>query len=221
MRLMILLLIVAGACLWWGTQNTYVALRDRKQLEITCADYIKKRPEARWLKLTHCEYDFDHLAYEAMKGGKITKVYLPLRPEGEESGQPTRIVVVRDDEEMLSTTEALEHDDAVVKNAEDRVMESLQKPAEGLVQFGLDLNDKDKKDLANLGLGLDKDFVLVDYGEKPKLQKGLIVLMIGLGAVGLFVFLLLRRFRKSKAPPAPPRPINPNNPVVSAFERPV
>jgi hypothetical protein len=99
-------------------------------------------------------------------------------------------------------------------------MASLQKPVEGLVQFGLDLNDKDKQDLANLGLGLDKNFVLIDYGEKPKLTKALAVLMVGLGAVGLFVFLLLRRFRKPKAPPRPPMPVNPNNPV-GAFERPL
>jgi hypothetical protein len=220
MRLMILLLIVAGACLWWGTQNTLVALKERHQLEMTCADYLTKRPDARWLKLTHCEYDFDHLAYEQYKSGNISKVYLPLRPEGEAEGQPTRIVVVRDDKEMVDLTNALEKDEAVVQGDQERVMESLKKPAEGLVQFGLDLDDKDKKDLANLGLGLDKDFVLIDYGAKPKLTKGLVAMLVGLGSLGLFVFLLMRRFRKPKAPPAPPRPMNPNNPI-SAFERPL
>jgi hypothetical protein len=220
MRLIIFLLIVAAVALWWGGQNTYIALRDRTQLEVSCADFLKKRPDSRWLKLTHCEYDFDHMAYEQYKSGKISKVYLPLRPEGEEVGRPTRIVVVRDDDDMLKVAQALENDEAEPQPAMFNVTTSLTKPAEGLVQFGLDLNDKDKKELGALGLGLGEDFVLIDYGSKPKLQKGLIALGVGLGAIGLLTFLILRRFRKPKAPPAPPRPVNPNNPIA-AFEKPL
>ena len=220
MRLMILLLIVAAACWWWGGQNAYVALHDSKQLEISCADYVKKRPESKWLKLTDCEYDFDNMAMEQYKSGKISKVYLPLRPVGEESGGPTRIIVERSDDDMLKVAEAFEHDDAEPHPAMDNVMASLQKPTEGLVQFGIDLDDKDKTQLAGLGLGLDKDFVIIDNGAKPKLQKALIVLMIGLGAVGLFVWLLLRRFRKAKGPPMPTH-IPPSNNPIASFERPV
>jgi hypothetical protein len=37
-------LVVMGVCaviaLWCGGQNTYVALRDRHQLEISCSDYL-------------------------------------------------------------------------------------------------------------------------------------------------------------------------------------
>jgi hypothetical protein len=220
MRLIIVLLVVVGVCLWWGGQNTYIALRDRHQLEITCADYIKKRPDSRWLKLTHCEADFDNLAVETDSGGyKIRKVYLPLRPEGETSG-PTRIVVVRDDEDIIAAVKAPEHHGVAAQHAIDNVLAQLQQPTEGLVQFGLDLDDKDKEQLAGLSLGLDKDFVLVDYQAKPKLQKGLFVLSLGLAGIAFLGFLILRRFRKHKTPPAPPRPADPNNPI-SAFERPI
>lgn len=213
MRLMLFLLIVGGVCVWWGSQNTYIALRDRHQLEISCADYVTKRPEARWLKLTGCEYDFDHMAYEQSQSGTISKVYLPLRPTGEQSG-PTRIVVVRDDEEMVKVANALEHDDAKPEPAFDHVMQQLAQPTEGLVQFGLDLNDKDKKDLAGLGLGLDRDFVLIDNGAKPKLMKGLGVLSLGLTLLGVFGVLIARRFRKPKVVPAAKQ-------GISQFERPV
>jgi hypothetical protein len=129
--------------------------------------------------------------------------------------------VVREDADMLKVAQALENDDAEPQPAMNNVTASLVKPVEGLVQFGLDLNDKDKDELKNLGLGLDKDFVLIDYGDKPKLQKGLIVLAIGLGAIGLLTFLLIRRFRRPKAKPMPPGVQPPSNNPIQKFEQPI
>lgn len=223
MRGLILLAIVSVVALVWGGQNTYIGLRDRSQRVITCADYLKTSPDDRWLKLTDCEYDFDHLAYEQYKSGDIRAVYLPLRPKGVEGG-PTRIVVKRDDKEMIKVVNALEHDEAKPQPAFDHVIAQLDQPAEGLVQFGLDLDDKDKKDLAGLGLGLDKDFVIIENGSKPKLLYGLLALLFGVGMIGLFVWRLVRRFRAPKAPPPGPRmPVGPQGPTnpVSAFERPI
>jgi hypothetical protein len=215
-------LLVVGAivvvCCWWGGQQTYVAIRDRDQLTISCADYVNKRPDARWLKLTDCEYDFEHLAYEE-GASRYRTVYLPLRPAGDSSG-PAVIIVKREDRELLDVVWALEHDEE--KPAElDRVMTDLMKPTEGLVEFGLDLDDKEQKALAGLGLGLAKDFVIIDHGDEPKLAKGIMVLMLGLGGIATLAYLILRGRRPPKTPPpthTPPPMKAPSSPIA-AFER--
>lgn len=225
-RALVVLGVLAAVLTWWGGQKTYVAIRDSKQVEITCADYVKKRPDARWLKLTDCEYDFEHLAYEEdSSGSKYRSVYFPLRPSGEKDG-PTYIVIKRDDKDMLAIVYALEHGNDHPPGLE-RVMTDLLKPAEGLVQFGVDLDDKDKDQLAGLGLGLAKDFVIIDNGDKPNLTAGLIMLLLGLGVGGALVWFGIATLRKPKAPPPTYRPpMNPMNPVdptnpIKAFERPM
>jgi hypothetical protein len=70
----------------WGGHNTYIALHNRSPVEISCADYLGRRPEAAWLRLTGCFPDFGHLAVESStrttssgQSSTTTAVYVPLR----------------------------------------------------------------------------------------------------------------------------------------------
>jgi hypothetical protein len=217
--------VIALVLCAFGAQFTYVALREGKQLEISCADYIKKRPDARWLKLTDCEYDFEHLAYEEdTTGNKYNHIYLPLRPVGDDQSGPTNIVVKRSDETICNVVWGLEHGEKRPIGF-DRLMMDLGKPTEGLVEFGLSLSDKERNELAALGLGLTKDYVLIDDARQPQLAAGLIMLVIGLAGLGVLGWLIVRQLRKPKPPQQPPfypmNPMNlgfPNTPVAS-FER--
>src|SRR5258705_11647742 len=98
-RLALLLIGVVAALLWWGLPSLYVAIQNRHPLEITCSDYLKQRPDAKWLRLTHCEADAANVAFEKSNYG-INKVYIPLRPEGGVQQGRTEIVVERDDKEI-------------------------------------------------------------------------------------------------------------------------
>lgn len=78
--------IVACGGTLWGGQNTYVALHNRAPVEISCADYLRRRPDAAWLRLTGCFPDFEHLGIESStrttssgKSSTTTAVYVPLR----------------------------------------------------------------------------------------------------------------------------------------------
>lgn len=219
------MLVLLGVCaivaLWWGGQNTYVALRDRHQLEISCADYLAKRPDTRWLKLTDCTYDFDNLAYFQNRGeDKYTAVYLPLRPVGETSGR-THIAVKFEDREFLDVVYALEHGQSSPPGFK-RVTERLLEPTQGLVAFGLAMSSHDREELEKLGLGLADDFVVIDNGSKPNLTAGLIVLCLGLGVTGALVLFSIMALRERKRPKPPiNRPLRPGNlggPIAS-FER--
>ena len=222
-RALVVLGVIAAALCMWGGQKTYVAIRDRQQLEISCADYVKKQPSARWLKLVDCEYDFDHLAYEQESSGdKYKAVYFPLRPAGEEGG-PTHIVVKRDDAAMLQIVYAFEHGNEHPPGM-DQMVPELLRPVEGLVQFGLDLDDKDKEELGKLNLGLANDFVILDNGSKPNLVAGLILLLLGLGVGGALVWFGIMSVRERKRrPPQRPFTMGPPGPMtpVSPFERPI
>jgi hypothetical protein len=192
MRAVLFLIAVVGALLWWGLPNLYVALQNREPLETTCADYLKERPSAKWLRLTHCEADHANIAYEEASDHEIRRVYVPLRAEGEEQAGHTVIVVERDDQEMRDVMAKLRQDkpsDATIEKA-GRL---LGEPTEGLVKFGIDLSDKEQDQLRGLGLGLADDFVIIDRGGKPKLWLALAASLAGLAIIGFVVRALIRR----------------------------
>jgi hypothetical protein len=218
LRAMLVVGVLALVSAGWGVQKIYVAIRESHQVTLSCADYVTKRPDARWLKLTDCEYDFDHLAYMAnSSGGKYTAVYFPLRPAGEEGGA-THIVVKRDDAAMLDVVYAFEHGNENPPGR-DPVLATLMKPVEGLVQYGLDLDDKDKRELEKLDLGLANDFVLIDNDSKPNIRLGIFLLVLGLVTLsGLAVFAVTTR-RDSKRPPPPSFMPPMGNGPLAGFER--
>ena len=63
---------VVGGGLWWGGHQLYLGLRNREPVEITCAELVRHRPDAEWLRLTHCEAALDspHF-YDVMFGTPI------------------------------------------------------------------------------------------------------------------------------------------------------
>jgi hypothetical protein len=194
---------------FFGVQKTYVAVRDGSQFQISCADYTtQRRPDASWLRLTDCEYDLDHYAvkYDKDSSSKIERVYLPLRPVGIKTG-PTVIVVERRDDDMLRVIEWAErgggHDPP--QPAFSRIQAQLDRPTDGVVLDGIDLDSHVKDELAKLDLELASDFVIIDNGAKPSLLAGIIMLVIGVLVAGGCTFLFLRELRIQRdAPPARP-----------------
>lgn len=74
---------------------------------------------------------------------------------------------------------------------------------EGLLQFGIESNDRKRKKLAKLSMNLDPNFVVIAHNEKPSLGKSF--MGFGMAAVGL----LIAGFggsKKSAPPPLPPLP---------------
>ncbi len=194
MRGLIVLIIVTGVALWWGGQNFYTGIRERDPLEITCADYLKHRPDNRYLRLTECAADLDNLAIEEGKNKEVKAVYIPMRGKGETGGQ-TRIVMKRTDDEMTSLVAQLDKLGPGDEAKATRILGELEAPNEGLIQFGLDLSDKDTKELGRLNLGLAEDFVIMERGKSPRLLLGALALAAGLLGLAWFVRGIYRKFR--------------------------
>ena len=196
MRGLLVLIALTGVALYWGGQNFFTGLSERSPLEITCGDYLAHHPDNRWLKLTQCEPDLDNMAIEE-KDGKVTAAYIPLRAKGTTVGK-TEIVLRRTDDDMtkLAKLDTLgPGDEATAK----RVIAELEGANEGLVQFGIDLSDKDKKELERLNLGLAADFIIVENGKEPRLLIGGLVFALGLGGLAFFLRGVYKKLRPSAA----------------------
>jgi hypothetical protein len=197
MRLLLVIVIAAGMALYWGATNLWVAMSDRSPTEISCADYAKHRPDAKWLRLTHCEADLENMAVMQDKSNKISAVYIPLRAEGTTGGQTT-VVIKRTDDDMLELAGKLDAKDLPQPLA-GRIMKQLEEPTEGLAEFGLDMEDKDNKRLQGLGLGLANDFVVIARGKEPRVLLPLVAFVLGLGGIGWMLRALWRRFHPAPA----------------------
>jgi hypothetical protein len=191
MRAFLLLLIVTVALFWWGGHSLYVSLRNGSPIEISCAEYEKQRPDAEWLRLTHCEPSIENIAFEALaKGtGRVSRVYIPLVSE---SGPKARVVVERDDEQLLGLITNTNRGTELTKKQTQQLAKLLSEPVEGVIRVGLDLSDKERDELAKLGLDLDPDFAIIEQGAKPRVF-GLAFLALGLMTSALMVFRLARR----------------------------
>jgi hypothetical protein len=187
-------LVVSGLAavgLWWGGHQVKLGWDEREPLEMSCADYLAKRPAAHYLRLTGCEADFDNMAEET-KEDDVVAVYLPLRPVGQ-TGAP-HIVLVRNDDAIRKFASSSAHSSELTP--EDRaVVDSLEGPQQGVVDFGISLSEEKRGKLADLNLGLAPDFVLLDEGAQPHLWWGLAVCAGALAALGWVLRSIVRRVR--------------------------
>ena len=197
-------LAVAGLGTLWGGHNSYVAVRNLRPVEMTCADYVRDRPVTAWLKLTRCDPDFGRIGVERERERvgtafpNTTGVYIPLRPAGQAKAQPAHLVVFSEDPAALLLT-STGHDDFIAQLAVD-----LSTSTEGLVQSQLDVSALTRRDLQGLQVGVAQDFTLIKHhGRPPALWYALGELALGLGACGL----LARRYRRwsRRRPVVPPR----------------
>jgi hypothetical protein len=231
-RLPVVMACGALVVLGMGGWHTYRGLRDGKQVEMTCGEYSAVRPEGHWLKLTDCEYDFDHYAIKK-NGSSIDKVYVPVRPYGDTTSK-AQIVVMRDDKLTRNVVEQWEDHRTPSDAALDHLRIELNRPIEGIVSSGLDLDADDKDKLGPLKIGLANDYVMIDADAKPHLIAGILATIGGLllAIAAAFLFVFGRRYRRNNPPPPPrvppprwygPPPArqhDPNNPIRT-FERPV
>lgn len=190
-----LTLAITIAGLVWGGRNTYIAIRNRAPLELTCAEYLAERPDAEWLILRDCEADWDHIAIEgrssttsSAKLASATAVYIPLRPAGVSRAQPATLVLHADSGLFLELGGGFPSQQVV-----DAIGGELARPLEGVVELALDRSERRKEKLRQLDLRVVDEFVTFDHGARPRpLWIALGALAFGLGGLGL----IIRRVRR-------------------------
>jgi len=202
--------LIVIALLWGGGQGVYTALKNRQPLQITVSDYIAKKPNAEWVTLKDAQLNLLEAAHKE-RLGKISEIFIPVRPKGESTDGPVHILLSTKDDAIVAALEDLNKSSGNMKealNAASRHADKLfmQKDVSGLIRFGIDSDDKTRAKLAKLDMKLAPDFVIMNDGAAPSLFGSMSMLGIGV----LVGFFKLRKAGKSE--PAAPPPPAPNLP---------
>lgn len=202
--------LIVIALLWGGCQGVYTALKNRQPLEITVSDYVAKKPNAEWVTLKDAQLNLLEAAHKE-RLGKISEIFIPVRPRGESTDGPVHILLSTKDDAIVAALEDLNKSSGTMKealNAASRHADKLfmQKDVSGLIRFGIDSDDKTRAKLAKLDMKLAPDFVIMNDGAAPSLFGSMS--MLGIGVV--IGFFMLRKAGKSE--PATPPPPAPNLP---------
>lgn len=200
--------ILVIAMLWGGAQGIYTALKNRAPLEISAADFIKTRPSAEWVTLKDAQLNLVEAAHKE-RFGKLTEVFIPVRPKGESLDAPVQILMSSKDKEILAAMEEL---NKAGEQSEEAALGTLARHADklrmerdvsGLIKFGIESDSRTRDKLGKLDMNLAADFSILEEGARPEL--GTSIVLLGSGLIG--VFIILRRAARAEAPAAqPPAP---------------
>lgn len=198
-----LFVVVAAFGIGWGGRNTVRAVRNLSPRTITCAEFLAHPPDFDWVRLEGCAAVSSNIGIESFQPenaprdtfGTADAVYIPLGVAGEHTGDDRAAIVLHVDHGPMLRLGSRFADD---RDA-DAAQQVLNQPLEGLVERKLDRSERDREKLRGLGLYLADDFVVIDYGARPRpLWLALGSLGIGLGAFGL----LVRKWRRRRRPVA-------------------
>lgn len=210
LRLGMLRLFLPIALLWGGGQSLYTALTNRQPLAMTFADYVQKRPSAKWVELKDVEWDLMDSVYSGF-AGNVSKVYVPLRAAGDESKGKVQVLLLTREPEVIKLLEDLKaapKDSAVPRVVAEKLeLMYAARTVRGLVMFGIDSNDKERRKIAKLSDNLAEDFTVIEEGKKP--EAGLAIVMCVLAVLAVWL-CWLKSWGKSPSgglpPPLPPAP---------------
>lgn len=200
--------LIVIALLWDGCQGVYTALKNRQPLEISVTDYIAKKPDAEWVTLKDAQLNLLEAAHKGHLG-KISEIFIPVRPKGESTDAKVHILLSTKDKAIVSALEDLNQSSATKKEVVDAASRHadklfMQKDVSGLIRFGIDSDSKTRDKLTALDMNLASGFVILNEGAAPSLMGSLAMLGIGV----LVGFFMLRKAGKSAAAEPPPPPPN-------------
>jgi len=186
------------ALLWAGGQGSYEAIRYRQREETTCEAAQVKLPQSAWIHLSGCRVDLTAAAYKTAGSSPTGDIYVPLIPK-EPGSRPVRIVLATRDPEIVTVVTDLAALDAkdkgalfafVARNARRLVRE---KDVTGMLESGLDRDDKLHARLRELDKDLVEDFVVLVEGKEPHPMRSVALLA---GGIALALFVSTRAARK-------------------------
>jgi hypothetical protein len=175
--------------LWAGGQGVYEAVRDRTPQSMTCDEAQTTPPSAAWIHLTGCRVNVMEAAYKTRLGVPTGDIFIPLAPRDRRASGPVHFVLATKDPDIVAVAKemaALDGKDTgaafafLAKNAKRLIRD---KDVTGMVQSGIDKDDKLHRRLRELNKDLVADFVVVDEGRRPNPLVSLLLLVGGLALV--------------------------------------
>jgi hypothetical protein len=193
---------VALALTLGGGQQCYVSMTSHKQQSMSLAEFEKKTPASRWLRLEHCRVSTSEVKF-GKPSGDMNAAYLPVYPAGEKNSQPAKILLKTYDKVFLALGKDPGTDQLARLTAltELLAMQSNDMTVEGLVYTDIPANASERSKVDQLGVKLDKDYILIDHHKAPAFVDGGIAMLV-IGMAGLVFWGV--RAGKSAARVSPP-----------------
>jgi hypothetical protein len=151
-----------------GGQQLYTALTNRTPTVLSYDEYIQTKPKADWLTPTNCLISLGASSYKTTIGSEtLTELFIPVRSKLSDS-KTIHVLLATRNEQMISTfmeiqkihskTDAF----AWALTNHDRVFP--RRDVTGLVRFGIEMENKERRKLAKLQESIADDFIIIDDG---------------------------------------------------------
>lgn len=179
-----------------GAEGLYHALRSRTQAVVTCEQFSAARPGSGWVKIIGCQLDYVRAGYRE-SGGRVTELFIPIRPAASSPAQPAPIVISTSDPAIVELASELvvrrptDMDDGAFLVAMLRVVAAMRatREVEGLTRSRLEMLRTRTALAKAIKAPLTDDFAVLDLRERPRFLIPAIEAVVG--AQGLLVFLFL------------------------------
>ena len=199
MILRIALLIVTLPLFAHGADSLYHAARSQTQASVSCQLFQSTPPTTGWLRLTGCEIDYVRAGYREIRG-RVTELFIPIRPIGSSPAQPSGLVLSTRDPNLLSIVERgltgpaqKDREAFLLMMLKIVTAMGLSSEIEGFTRPPLEML-RTRRGLSAIKAPLDERFTVLDLGARPRLLFPMIESLVG--AAGLFVLLFRSRARR-------------------------
>jgi hypothetical protein len=186
------------ALMWAGGQGVYEGLRNRTPETMSCEAAQATPPRSSWVHLTGCRVNVLEAAYKTRFGIPTDDIFIPLKAGTGGGDKTIRLVLATKDPDIVAVVKemsALDGNDKkaffsfLAKNVRRLVRD---KDVTGMVQSGIDKDDKIHRRLKEQNKDLADDFLVIDEGREPRLLWSLVLLggglllvvLLGAGAAG-------------------------------------
>jgi len=196
------LLLVGGPLLAHGAEGLYYASRNLQLVTVACDRFMQAPPEARWLRVTGCDIDYTHPAFNG-SGDRVSELFFAMRLRGATATAPASLIVATRDPRALEIAQqgvsnGSSVDEEAFTVAMLRVVDLLRaaREVDGYARNGFVERALTRRALAGFSAPLASDAVVLDLHAQPSLVRPGIEAAAGLLLLGATA---LRRRRKEPA----------------------
>jgi hypothetical protein len=174
MILRIALLLVGLPLLGHGGDSLYHAAGSQSQVSVSCQDYQRSPPRSGWLRVKGCEIDYVRAGYRESRG-RVTELFVPIRPLGSSPAQPAALVLSTRDPALLAIVERglagpaqKDREAFLVMMLKIVTAMGISSQIDGYTRSPLEML-RTRVGLAAIKAPLEDGFAVLDLGARPRL----------------------------------------------------
>ncbi len=193
-----IVLLIAIACIWGGGQGVYTA-KENKYPTVYDINTLsgKNMPTKKWLQLENCDINLTEAIYfkSALLGSNLAKeLYIPLNTQNDSitvflAQKAKNVLEVFN---LINTQTDSEKTKYFLNKYQHLIIKEKQTYT-GVVRHGIDIDNKEWRQLASTSPKLVKNFIILDNNTTPNSGFSYTILVIGIVILLFFIRSLFNR----------------------------